>query len=182
MGTGRRCASNRCRPVLASGLPNDTVPERSASTRCVEDHTVVSVGPYILSNTGTRARKRAASAPGSASPPTSSWPSPPSASSARGSSASARAYDGVHCRCVAACRSSVWASATGSRPTGASTTWKPRVHVQSSSSTEMSNEMLVTASQVPERGETCASIARKKFITVRCGTSTPLGRPVEPEV
>ncbi|CAM4527879.1 hypothetical protein COEX109129_42040 [Corallococcus exiguus] len=181
-GTGRSRASRTCSPVFASGRPSDTVPAVSVSTRCMDDHTVVSVGPYMLSRAGTCSRSFEARLPGSASPPTSICRSPPSACNARGSSTSARAYDGVHWKWVTAWRSSRSANAAGSRPVGASTTWKPRVQAQSSSSTEMSKEMLVIASHVPGHGETCASIARKKFITVRCGTPTPLGRPVEPDV
>ena len=63
---------------------------------------------------------------------------------------------------------------------------KPRVSVQNSSSTEMSNEMLVTASHTPGaadgRGRVAASIAVKKLTTLRCSIITPLGRPVEPDV
>ena len=50
----------------------------------------------------------------------------------------------------------------------------------------MSNEMLVTASQVP--GGVLAvwprarSMPAKKFTTLRCVTITPFGLPVEPEV
>ena len=64
-----------------------------------------------------------------------------------------------------------------------STTVKPRAMVQNNSSTEMSNERLVTASQVP--GGLCgirSSIPAKKFVTLRCSTITPLGRPVDPDV
>ena len=46
----------------------------------------------------------------------------------------------------------------------------------------MSNERLVTASQVPASVPSRSSIAAKKFTTFRCSTITPLGRPVEPEV
>ena len=63
------------------------------------------------------------------------------------------------------------------------TTLNPRAMVQNSSSTEMSNERLVTASQVP--GGLCgirSSIPAKKFVTLRCSTITPLGLPVDPDV
>jgi hypothetical protein len=55
--------------------------------------------------------------------------------------------------------------------------------VQNSSSTEMSNDRLVTASQVP--GGSCgmrSSIPAKKLVTLRCSTITPFGVPVEPDV
>ncbi len=64
-----------------------------------------------------------------------------------------------------------------------STTVKPRAMVQNNSSTEMSNERLVTASQVPAgRCGTQSSIPAKKFVTLRCSTITPLGLPVDPDV
>ncbi len=60
---------------------------------------------------------------------------------------------------------------------------KPRASVQKISSTEMSKEMLVTASQVPGFSHSRrASIPAKKFTTLRCSTMTPLGLPVEPDV
>ena len=65
---------------------------------------------------------------------------------------------------------------------GAITTLKPRVSVQKSSSTEISNEMLVTASHTPGSVPSTRSIPVKKFTTLRCVTITPLGLPVEPEV
>jgi hypothetical protein len=46
----------------------------------------------------------------------------------------------------------------------------------------MSNEMLVTASQTPGSVPSRASIAAKKFMTLRCSTIVPFGRPVDPEV
>ena len=62
----------------------------------------------------------------------------------------------------------------------------PRVSVQSSSSTEMSKDMLVTASHVRcvelLEWPSCSSIAVKKLTTLRCSIMTPLGRPVDPDV
>jgi hypothetical protein len=68
------------------------------------------------------------------------------------------------------------------------TTVNPRASVQNSSRTEMSNEMLVSASQVRRAPASLASspsrasIPAKKFETFRCSSITPLGRPVDPEV
>ena len=63
------------------------------------------------------------------------------------------------------------------------TTFQPRVSVQKISSTEMSKDRLVTASQVPGSGASSdRSMPAKKFTTLRCSTITPLGVPVEPEV
>ena len=64
-----------------------------------------------------------------------------------------------------------------------STTRRPRESVQSSSRTEMSNDTLVTASHTPSDGTpSCRSMPAKKFRTAPCGTITPLGRPVDPDV
>jgi hypothetical protein len=47
----------------------------------------------------------------------------------------------------------------------------------------MSNDRLVTASQrLPSACGTRWSMPAKKFITLRCVTTTPLGLPVDPEV
>ena len=62
------------------------------------------------------------------------------------------------------------------------TTLKPRVSVQNSSNTEMSKEMLVTASQTPGSRPTRSSMPVKKLAALRWQTITPLGLPVEPEV
>ncbi len=145
---------------------------------------VVSVGPYMLISTPPRRapRSRVASSGGRASPPTSNWRTEASDSSPRDSVSSAWAREGVSCRWVTACRSRD--SATW--PCSASvctTTLKPRHSVHSSSSTEMSKETLVTASQVPEEeAPRRASIPAKKLATLRCCTMTPLGVPVVPEV
>ena len=63
------------------------------------------------------------------------------------------------------------------------TSLTPRASVQKSSSTEMSKDSEVTASQAsPGPWGMRASMPTKKFTALRCSTITPLGRPVEPEV
>ena len=65
----------------------------------------------------------------------------------------------------------------------ASTTVSPRDSVQKISSTEMSNDRLVTAIQTsPALCGIRSSMPAKKFAALRCSTMTPLGVPVEPEV
>ena len=60
---------------------------------------------------------------------------------------------------------------------------KPRVSVQSSSSTEMSKERLVTASQTPAGSRPSrSSMPAKKLTTLRWPTITPFGLPVDPDV
>ena len=84
---------------------------------------------------------------------------------------------------VGAAVGSAPASAAATPRSDLSTTWKPRVSVHSSSSTEMSNERLVTASQTPGGSwSMTSSIATKKLTTWRCSSITPLGVPVEPDV
>ncbi len=104
-----------------------------------------------------------------------------------GSAASSAACEGVHCTWVTPC--SRISPATGSpaparsvERSACSTVVDPRVSVQSSSSTEMSNAMLVSASHVAGASPTRSVIAAKKPATLRCSTTTPLGLPVEPEV
>ena len=63
-----------------------------------------------------------------------------------------------------------------------STTLNPRASVQNSSSTEMSKDSEVTASQMPGAVPIRSSMPAKKLLTLRCSIITPLGRPVEPEV
>jgi hypothetical protein len=62
----------------------------------------------------------------------------------------------------------------------------PWINGQKISSTEMSNEMLVTASQAPgaegDGSPSRSSMASKNATTERCLTQTPLGLPVEPDV
>ncbi len=150
------------------------------------DQTVVSVGPYMLTRpSGSTARTCAARPAGSASPPRNMRSSPDSAS-APDSAMTIAASDGVHCRCVTPCRRIERASAPSApacSTSGCTTTRKPRASVQSSSSTWMSNPMRVTASHVPGTGPpTTPSIPAKNAAALACVTTTPLGRPVEPEV
>ena len=47
----------------------------------------------------------------------------------------------------------------------------------------MSNDSVVTAgTHVLVRSPAARAMARRKFTTARCGSPTPLGWPVEPEV
>ncbi len=63
------------------------------------------------------------------------------------------------------------------------TTVTPRASVHSSSSAAMSNETLVVASHTdPGPAVTWSSMACRKFVSARCGTVTPFGVPVEPDV
>ena len=100
-------------------------------------------------------------------------------------SISSRQVAGVACITVAWLDSSsprrAWPSTASSRL--ASTTCRPTASGSSSSSTAMSKLSVVTATSrsAALRPGSCAMLTRK-FTTARCGTTTPLGLPVEPEV
>ena len=90
-----------------------------------------------------------------------------------------------------ACITVAWLDSTSARRASPSTawsrlarnTWAPTDRGSSNSSTAMSKLRVVTAtrrSDGPSPGSR-AMLARK-FTTARCGTMTPLGLPVEPEV
>jgi hypothetical protein len=92
---------------LAIGRPIGTVLD-VPSIACDVDHTVVSVGPYMLSKVddGAASRNCCASTGESASPPTSMRRRPPSAARDAGSATSIAASDGVHWKCVTRWRTS----------------------------------------------------------------------------
>ncbi len=76
----------------------------SPATRSAVDHTVVSVGPYMLcSSAGVISPSLRARSPVSASPPTKSTFNDPKASAASGAPASSPASVGVHCMCDTPC-------------------------------------------------------------------------------
>ena len=100
-------------------------------------------------------------------------------------SSSMRQVAGVACTSVAPQASISRASATPSAAVAVSAmaTVAPTVNGSSSSSTAMSNDRVVTAQMVsPAVMPGWCSMAPKKFTSARCGSSTPLGRPVEPDV
>src|SRR5262249_1022162 len=114
-----------------------------------------------------------------------------SASSRRGgsddasSSASPRKLEGVWQRTVTPSRSSRVRNTVGSRrvPSGTRTRrppWRSAPHI---SQTETSNAKLWKRLQVSvESNLNHAAVASKIRTTLACDTSTPFGRPVEPEV
>ena len=100
------------------------VRRRSASS-WVSDQIVVSVGPYMfVKRPGSSARSSAASAAGSASPPSIRWRIVPSAARSAGSATSIAASDGVHCRWVTPWRATSAATASSAASTGSA---RPRL-------------------------------------------------------
>src|SRR5580704_16338642 len=105
--------------------------------------------------------------------------------------ASTLARDGVHWRCVIL-RSRIKLPIDASEITSRfrsfdwfcwTTVVYPLVSVHNNSSTDMSNETLVTASHLPRASAPRqGSSALKQLATLWWSIITPLGRPVEPEV
>ena len=154
----------------------------SGATRSTVDQIVVSVGPYRFHSSPPPASSGAASSGGSASPPHSiRSPGPP----VQPASSSSRHVAGVACSTVAP----AWVSrACSSFPSAASvrlaiSTRAPTVSGSHSSSPAISNDSVVTATttSVAVSPGVVAMLARK-FSTARCGTATPFGWPVDPDV
>ncbi|GMU11141.1 hypothetical protein ASNO1_73950 [Corallococcus caeni] len=148
---------------------------------CAVDHTVVSVGPYTFHSARQRWSSDSASSRGSASPPVSAV----SPGSRQSVSSSSRQVLGVAWSTVAPQRRSRPASREPSTAMSrdAMTTCPPTDSGRNSSSTAMSNDSVVTATSTScaDRPVVSRSAARKRA-TAPCGTCTPLGRPVLPEV
>ncbi|GAA3214906.1 hypothetical protein GCM10010532_041610 [Dactylosporangium siamense] len=151
-------------------------------TRSHDDHTVVSVGPYMFHSSPVRARIASARSAGSASPPLSARsPDAP----AQPSSTSIRQVAGVACMTVARTRPSSAARAWGERAVARSAiaVRPPVTSGRNSSSQAMSKPAVVTASSVscsPRPGS--PAMETRKLVRFSWETTTPLGRPVEPDV
>ena len=159
-----------------------TAPPSPGTIRAQVDQTVVSVGPYRFHRATSRPSRRAARSGDSGSPPHSAR------NSGRGvqpASSSMCQVAGVACISVACDPASSAASASPSSACSrlASTTSAPTDSGRNSSSTEMSNEVVVTASRRSSASSPGARrMLSRKLTTAPLGTTTPLGRPVEPEV
>ena len=170
--------------VLAIGVPMDTRPcaTTAGSRRQQVDQTVVSVGPYMFQVSGQRASSSRARSAGSGSAPTSALKP---AGGVHCESNRMRHMPGVACRMVVPVRCMCSASALPSVATSRCTicTSAPAASGSISSGTAMSKDSVVTAAQrsvatMPG----CARMLSSRFAAARCGTHTPLGLPVEPEV
>ncbi|CAM5640996.1 hypothetical protein STENM327S_00339 [Streptomyces tendae] len=146
------------------------------------DQIVVSVGPYRLVTDNARWTSASARSAGRASPPTSTR----TPASAEASSAStARHRLGVACITDAPADRTKPHNATGSRTTSrsASVIDAPDNKGTKSSSPAMSNPTVVTATRrSPAPSSKRSRIAVRKFTSAPCGTTTPFGRPVDPDV
>src|ERR1700678_2281199 len=160
----------------------ETIPELASVTRYIVDQMVVSVGPYMFHSCPQRGISFFARSPEKASPPHNALrlmlPSQPD-------SISSDHVAGV------ACNSAAWlpsSNALSFLPSPASSreaniTCAPLTSGRYSSKPEMSNDKVVTASNVssaPIPGCRCMLI--RKFTRLRCVIRTPLGLPVDPEV
>ncbi len=146
------------------------------------DQTVVSVGPYMFHTSSARARRSSAKERGRASPPQSTrrslLPSQPDTTSSF-------QVAGVACIKVTPSASIRRARTPPSRASSSPTmaTRAPTVSGRNSSSTAMSNEIVVTAKMTSSSVMPGSSaMESRKFATAPCGTSTPFGFPVEPDV
>ncbi|CAM5357244.1 hypothetical protein SGLAM104S_00281 [Streptomyces glaucescens] len=181
-GTGRRPASRTYTCVFAIGRPMRGERADSRFTSHAVDQMVVSVGPYRLVTDTARSASATARSAGSASPPISTR----SRSTTAGSCAStARHKLGVACITDAPVDTASSHSAAGSRTTSraATTTPAPLSSGTNSSRPAMSNPTVVTASRRSSAPRANRSrIDTRKLTSGPCGTTTPFGRPVEPDV
>ena len=154
----------------------------ASTIRAHDDHTVVSVGPYMFHNSLQRGNKASASSGDNASPPHNTFicglPCHPAAMSRR-------QVAGVPCIRVIPLEAISFLSRLPSPAVSRSaiSILPPTVSGSTSSKTAMSNESVVTA-HTTSFFETPGLIAMpaKKFTTEPCVMHTPLGLPVEPEV
>ncbi|SFY52140.1 hypothetical protein STEPF1_05410 [Streptomyces sp. F-1] len=179
-GTNRNRPSSTYTRVLAIGAPIGARP--SPASRALVDQMVVSVGPYMFHTAAPAPASADARAPSSASPPTRiRRPSAAAGSASR----SARHSPGVAWRTETPCARISRPSRAGSRTASrsATTTVAPDTSGRNTSSREMSNPNVVTAShRSPSVRAICEPMDHRKLRSAPCGTITPLGRPVEPEV
>ncbi len=183
-GTGRPRASSTSTRTPAIGRPMATGRAASSSvTSWTVAHTVASVGPYSLkSRTWGRARKCSSANPDEQLSPATMAASSPSRRSAP--DASSCAYrDGT--QRTALTRSCLTSSARrrGSRTSSSVGTTRvpPAVSVPNRPATELSKATLGTSRKRPGRSYAC-SRAAVDALRLPWVTTTPLGRPVEPEV
>ncbi len=183
-GTGRSAASSTYVRVFHTGRPIGTA-TAPGSTRTEVTSTDASVGPYRLcSSAGSTAWNREARSAGSASPLHITRHSPMH-SAAPGSSRNARSIEGTKCTVVT--RSS-WISparyAGSLWPSGlATTSAAPVIRGQKNSHTDTSKLDGVFCSTRSEAVRPYSSCIHSRRLTMpSCGTTTPFGLPVDPEV
>jgi hypothetical protein len=177
-GTGAPRASSTYALVLATGRPMGGRPPPGTHA-AVADQMVASVGPYRLKKRRSGAQRSTSSA-GHASPAVISVRN--AGSSAGGSTASAEGGR------VATVTSSSWRRRRRSGP-GArvsrvpSTSVAPAASAITISNTEASKLGEANwSTRSPASTPRSRACPRATLASPRCGTSTPLGRPVEPEV
>ncbi len=161
--------------MLATGRPIE--PPRPSVTRRLVDHTVVSVGPYRSHTSPATPSRRAASGPGSASPVLITRGTP----CARAGSRPSRTDGVAWTVCSAPLRISSCARSTPAAE--ASTTVPPVTSGPKISTIAMSNDTDVrNRNRAPGVSPGRSRTSPSRLTSPRCGTTTPLARPVEPEV
>src|SRR5439155_15462856 len=176
-GTGRNAASSTYVRVFGSGRPiGGVTPGRSGPLQV--DATVHSVGPYALIIRRPGAH-RATSSAGHASPPTARVRKSGSATSGT----VAIATGGIRA-CVTRFATITSASSSpSSGPGGGTTRAAPAgsdMHSSRIEASKLGEENCRTRS--PADTAKCSTSAAEKLARPACGTTTPFGCPVEPEV
>jgi hypothetical protein len=173
--------------VFQTGRPIGTGPVPPVAHRWYVTSTAASVGPYRLcsgtKSPRTRPNARTVSR-GRASPLQKTCRSPVQADAA-GSARNTWSIDGTKWQTVTACSRMVRARYAGSLwpPGSATTSVAPSRSAQKNSHTDTSNpDGVFCSTRSPgESGYSCC-IQRSRLSIAACDTTTPLGRPVEPEV
>ncbi|GHG96604.1 hypothetical protein GCM10012319_61200 [Comamonas sp. KCTC 72670] len=169
--------------MFGTGRPIDTVAPTSSgfSIRYVAENVVFSVGPYPLMSTCPDASRSFTRATGSASPP------------AKSCFTVASACGCLACICsnsAAVSHSDVTAASSSFRPSASSdgvpagytTSFDPCSSAPQSSSVEASKEMGASCSHTSSGPKRAKSVPSTNRDTARCGTPTPFGFPVLPDV
>src|SRR6266508_45364 len=178
-GAGRRLRSSTCTRVFPIGAPIGGTPGWSAAIGPAVVITVVSVGPYVFHSRAFDDQVRDSSAV-SRSAPTTQFVRP-----ATWSGSSTASSDGTTLATVTPLAATIAASAADSERSGvvaiASVPPPPSTTAMSSTAASKLNDANCSAT-TPSATPSTGRIANARFTGPRCGTCTPLGRPVDPEV
>src|SRR5689334_10051947 len=171
-GTGRRNRSSTCTLTLPSGDPIGGAAGSSGSQTPAVAITVASVGPYVFTRPGHR---RANSALSRSAPSTQlRIPGNCSGSSCANNDGTILADCTPEARIIA-----INAAGSARSASDATTSVPPLDNVAATSNTAASNPNDANCSTVPS---SIGAIRTARFTKPRCGTTTPFGTPVEPDV
>ncbi|GHG96592.1 hypothetical protein GCM10012319_61180 [Comamonas sp. KCTC 72670] len=182
-GAGLNCASSTYVVVFGTGRPIDTVAPTSSgfSIRYVLENVVFSVGPYPLMSTLPAANRSFTRATGSASPPASNCFTFASACGCLACICSNSAAVS-HSDVTSASPSFRPNSSSDGVPAGYTTSFAPCSSAPHNSSVDASKEMGANCNHTSSGPKRAKSVSNTNRDTARCGTPTPLGFPVLPDV